>query len=77
MTRNGTLALYCPIRAEIRRHLKAAPKFAERAAWLHAADALDILENGKIVADDSAIDMLTDTVLFEVRPARAKRTSPI
>ena len=69
MTRKETLALYRPIRAKIQRHLQAAPKFAERAAWLHAADTLGIVEDGKVVADESAIDMLADAVLFEVSPA--------
>jgi hypothetical protein len=68
MTRKQSLTLYHPIRTDIQRHLLAAPKFAARAAWLHAADILGIVEDDKVVADDSAIDMLTDTVLFEVSP---------
>jgi hypothetical protein len=64
MTRKETLALYRPIRAEIRRHLAAAQKLATREETLTHAEALSILHDGDIVADDAALDMLADTVVF-------------
>jgi len=70
MTRIETLTLYRSIRAEIQRHLEAAPKLAKRADWLRVAETLDIVEDGALIADNSAIEMLTDAVLFGVSPRR-------
>ncbi len=64
MTRNKMLSLYHPIRAEIRRHLSAAPQLAEREDWLRLAEDIGLVEGDKIVADDDAFEMLTDAVLF-------------
>lgn len=56
---------YRSIRADIRRHLKAAQGIATREEFLSAADMLCLLENeNDIVASEDGFDMLTDTVLF-------------
>ena len=64
MSRKEILATYRPIRKEIQKHLRAAPKLAQREAWLGAAESLGLVEDHAIVADSDALDMLTDVVLF-------------
>jgi hypothetical protein len=65
MTRTETHAHYRSIRADICRHLAAAPKVATREELLAAAEMLQILQNeNEIVASADGFDMLADTALF-------------
>jgi hypothetical protein len=64
MSRKEILAVYRPIRKEIRRHLSAAPKFIKSEDLQRAAETLGILEDHAIVADGDTLDMLTDVALF-------------
>lgn len=54
MTRDQILAVYRPIRSEIRRHLTAAPKFAEQADWLRIAETLDIVAGSSVLIEGGA-----------------------
>jgi hypothetical protein len=64
MSRKEILAVYRPIRKEIRRHLSAASKLINSEDLRRAAETLGLLEDHAIVADGDALDMLTDVALF-------------
>ncbi|MGD0185241.1 MAG: hypothetical protein ABSC25_08315 [Roseiarcus sp.] len=67
MTRDEALAIYRPIRAAIRRVLKAAVPVCNHADLTRAAKQLGLWEDGKIVLPDgdAAAEMLSDIALFE------------
>jgi hypothetical protein len=68
MTRDEALARYRPVRAAIRRVLKAASSSCTRADFLRAAKLLGLQgdRDGEVVlADEIEADMFADVALFE------------
>jgi hypothetical protein len=65
LTRDEVLAAYRQIRAAIQRVLREAARTCSRADLTRAAKQLGLWEEGRIVADEDALDMLVDVALFE------------
>ena len=63
--RLGPLAAYRQIRAAIQRVLREAVRACSRTDLTRAAKQLGLWEEGRIVADEGALDMLVDVALFE------------
>jgi hypothetical protein len=67
MTRDETLRLYRPIRAAVRRILRAGVRVCNQSDVMRAAKALGLWVDGKVALPeyDEAAEMLSDTALFE------------
>ena len=67
MTRDQALRLYRPIRAAVRRILRAAIRVCNQSDVMRAAKALGLWVDGKVVLPehDGAAEMLSDIALFE------------
>jgi hypothetical protein len=67
MTRDQALELYRPIRASVRRILRAAVRACDQSDLMRAAKLLRFWAHGKIVLPegDEAAEMLADIALFE------------
>ena len=67
MTRDQALGRYRPIRASVRRILRAAIRVCNQSDLMRAAKALGLWGDGKISLPeyDEAAEMLSDIALFE------------
>jgi hypothetical protein len=65
LTREEVLVAYRPIRAAVRRVLREAVRTCSRADLTRAAKQLGLWDEGRIVADEDATEMLADVALFE------------
>jgi hypothetical protein len=65
LMREEALAAYRPIRAAIRRVLREAVRTCSRTDLTRAAKQLGLWEEGQVVADEDAAEMLADVALFE------------
>ena len=67
MIRDEALALYLPIRASVRRVLRAAVPVCNQSDLMRAAKQLGLWADGRIVLpeDGAAAEMLSDIALFE------------
>jgi hypothetical protein len=67
MTRDQALELYRPLRASVRRVLRAAIRACNQSDFMRAAKLLGLWAGGKIVLleGDEAAEMLSDMALFE------------